>query len=78
MDTLSRNQRSSIEASQIGWLFDDSLKNGDCNRSMATRSDLNEDLSDGLVVENCDYTIASCIKDCERNQKSISLKQRFN
>ena len=29
MDTLSRNQHSSIEASQTGWLFGDGLENGD-------------------------------------------------
>ena len=65
MDTLSRNQCSSIEASQTGWLFGDNLKNGNRDRSMVTCNDLEEDLSDGMVVENCDYTITSCIKDCE-------------
>ena len=47
MDAPSRNQRSSIEALQIGRLFEE------------------EDLSDGTVVENHDYTIASCMDDCE-------------
>ena len=49
MDTPSRNQCSSIEALQIDWLFDDSLENGN----------FEEDLSDGMVVENCNNTIAS-------------------
>ena len=65
MDTLSRNQHSSIEASQMGWLFGDSLKNGNCDCSMATCGDLEVDLSDGMVVENCNYTITNCVKDCE-------------
>ena len=42
------NQLSLIEAPQISWLFD-GLENGN----------LEEDLSDGTVVENCDYAIAS-------------------
>ena len=49
MNTPNRNQRSLIEAPQIGWQFDDSLENGN----------LEEDLFDGTVVENCDYMIAS-------------------
>ena len=57
MDTLSRNQHSSIEASQIGWLFGDSLENGDRN------GNLEEDPLDEINVENCDYTITSCVKD---------------
>ena len=42
MDISSRNQCSS----QIGWLFGDSLENGNCD------GDLEEDLSDGMVIEN--------------------------
>ena len=59
-DTSSRIQRLLTEASQIGWLFGDSLENGNRN------GDLEEDLSDGMVVDNCDYMIASYVKDCER------------
>ena len=48
-----------------------------------------EDLSDGMNIEICDYTITSCVKDrqqdCERpltssvsvESRSISLKQRI-
>lgn len=67
MDTPSRNQRSSIEP-QIGWLFDDSLED----------NDLEEDRSDGMVVENCDYAIASCIGDCERpSTSSASVESQY-
>ena len=48
MDTLSRNQCSSIEASQISWLFGDGLENGDRD------GDLEEDPLDGMNVENYD------------------------
>ena len=49
-----------------------------------------EDLPDGMNVENCNYTITSCVKDrqqdCERpltssvsaESQSISLKQQMN
>ena len=50
MDAPSRNQHSSIEASQIG-LFGDSLENGKCDCAMATHDDLEEDLFDGMVVK---------------------------
>ena len=48
--------------------------------------DLEEDLSDEMNVENCDYVITSCVKDRERpltssvsaESQSISLKQRMN
>ena len=78
MNTLSRNQRSLMEASQIGKLFGDGLENGDRD------GDLEEDLPEGVNVENCDYMITSCVNDCKqdrerpltsRESQSISLKQ---
>ena len=80
MDTLSKNQCSSIEVSQIGWLFGDGLENGDRD------GNLEEDPLDGMNEENCDYTIMSCVKDREgpvtssvsAESQSISPKQRIN
>ena len=52
--------------------------------------DLEEDPPDGMNVENCDYTITNCVKDCEQDHERpltssvsaesqfISLKQRMN
>ena len=57
MDAPNRNQCSLIEVPQVGWLFDDSLEN----------DDLDENISDGTVIENCDYMITSCIDDCKED-----------
>ena len=52
--------------------------------------DLEEDPPDGMNVENCDYMITNCVKDCEQDHERpltssvsaesqfISLKQRMN
>ena len=63
-------------------MFDDGLENGD--------RDSNLDPLDGMNVENCDYTITSCVKDREQDREgpltssvsaesqSISMKRRIN
>ena len=56
----------------------------------AMAPDLEEDLPDGMNVENCDYTITNCVKDREQDRErpltssvsaesqSIRLKQWMN
>ena len=44
-------------------MFGDGLENGDRG------GDLEEDPPNGMNVENCDYMITSCVKDCEQDRE---------